>query len=303
MTARSRPPLAHSTRRSVECGQGGVARREWMGAVGRVAATLLGCAILGVGCADSLLHSPRPGAGAHGPPPLGFSAEGRAIRCRAYGYGPQAVLIVGGIHGSEPASAVLAHALCDYLDAHPAAARDRQVVVAPAVNPDGLARNRRTNAHGVDLNRNFATPNWGRGPRSGREPMSEPETRFIAGLIRRYEPGAIVQIHQPLACIDWDGPAGELGEAMARTCELPVKKLGARPGSLGSYAGVERRIPTITLELPGSASLLRPETLWSRYGEALLVAIRFPSARAGDGQFPDVKVGGEMRLRWERHSR
>ena len=237
------------------------------------------------------------------PPPLGFSVEGRAIRCRAYGYGPTAVLIVGGIHGNEPASATLARAPCDRLDTRPAAFRGRQVIVAPSVNPDGLARNQRANAHGVDLNRNFATRNWGRARGSGPEPMSEPETRFVAGLIRRYEPAVVVQLHQPLTCVDWDGPADGLAAAMARACSLPAKKLGARPGSLGSYAGVDRQIATITLELPKSASALPPDALWGRYGEALLVAIRSAPARAASGNYPKVKVGGEARLRWEYRAR
>ena len=234
---------------------------------------------------------------------MGFSVEGRSLRCQAYGRGAPAVLIVGGIHGDEPASATLALSLCRYLDAHPAAVRDRQVLVAPAANPDGLARGTRTNANGVDLNRNFATANWGRDRRRGREPMSEPETRFVAGLVRRYRPAVVVQLHQPLACIDWDGPASALAAAMGRACGLPARKLGARPGSLGSYAGVERAIPTVTVELPRAATGTTPEALWERYGEALLVAIRFPAARAGEARFPDLTVGGDVRLRWEHRSR
>ena len=269
------------------------------------AVVVLGCATLGAGCGSALepASRSRPRAQRVEPPPIGFSVEGRAIRCRAYGHEAPTVLIVGGIHGNEPASATLARALCEHLESHPAAFRGRRVVVAAAVNPDGLARGLRTNAHGVDLNRNFATPNWQEGRRSGAEPLSEPETRFIAGLIRRYEPTVVVQVHQPLRCIDWDGPASALAEAMARACELPLRKLGARPGSLGSYAGVERQIPTVTLELPGSASRLRPETLWARYGDALLAAIQFPSAQAAREPTPRVKVGGDVRLRWERGSR
>jgi len=232
-------------------------------------------------------------------PPAGVSVEGRAIECRAFGYGSQAVLIVGGIHGNEPASAVLARGLCAYLDAHPQAARGRQVLVVPAANPDGLARATRANARGVDLNRNFATANWGRGAHAaGPEPMSEPATRFIAGLIRRYRPAAIVQIHQPLACVDWDGPASALAAAMARLAGLPARKLGARPGSLGSYAGVDRRIPTVTLELPRTATRLDEGAVWDRYGEALLAAVRWEPTRITTGRGPAIDVHGEMRMRW-----
>jgi len=151
------------------------------------------------------------------------------------------------------------------------------VVVAPATNPDGLAAGRRTNARGVDLNRNFDTRNRQAIRRHGPKPLSEPEARFIAELIDRYRPARIVTIHQPLACVDFDGPARELAAAMSRACGLPVRKLGARPGSLGSYAGVDKQIPIVTLELPKSASSLGPPALWRIYGEAMLVAIRYAS--------------------------
>ena len=274
--------------------------------MGRWAPTLAGCALLLAGCGGAPSSVPGRSVASRAsaePPPLGFSVEGRPILVSEYGQGPEAVLVVGGIHGNEPAGAALPKQLCAYLEAHPAVFRGKRVVVAAAVNPDGLAAGTRTNAHGVDLNRNFATPNWRRGRSSGAEPMSEPETRFIAGLVRRYEPAAIVQVHQPLTCIDWDGPAQALALAMAEACGLPLKKLGARPGSLGSYAGVELGVPTVTLEMPKSASARPPAFLWELYGAALLVAIRSPASHAGEGRFPKVKLGGEVRVRWEHSSR
>ena len=85
------------------------------------------------------------------------------------------------------------------------------------------------------------------------KPLSEPEAAFIAALIDRYDPARIITLHQfisqhqPKGCVDWDGPARELAKEMAEASGLPLQKLGARPGSLGSYAGVELQIPTITL--------------------------------------------------------
>ena len=76
--------------------------------------------------------------------------------------------------------------------------------------------------------------------------------------------------------------------------------MGGRPGSLGSYAGTKLGIPTVTLEMPRSATGLAPDALWQRYGEALVVAVRFEGV--GDGpkeSFPRIRVGGEVRLRWE----
>ena len=60
--------------------------------------------------------------------------------------------------------------------------------------------------------------------------------------------------------------------AMAAAGRLKLKRLGAKPGSLGSYAGNTLGIPTITLELPRKASRLSKDELWNRYGSMLLVA-------------------------------
>lgn len=210
----------------------------------------------------------------------GFSIQGKLLEHFVYGSGDQTVLLIGGIHGNEPAGTLLLNQLCEHLSGRPGEAGGRRVVVAPATNPDGLARKLRTNARGVDLNRNFATQNWKRSKVCGPQSMSEPETRFIADLIVRYRPARIVTVHTPLGCVDWDGPAGELAEEVSRASGLPVKKVGARSGSLGSYAGVERRIPTITLELPKPANRLSDRAIWQRYGKALLAAIRYvPAAK------------------------
>ncbi len=63
---------------------------------------------------------------------------------------------------------------------------------------------------------------------------------------------------------------------MAQYCDLPVKKIGARPGSLGSYTGETLGIATITLELPAEASKDGEQALWDKYGKALLAAVLYP---------------------------
>jgi len=217
--------------------------------------------------------------------PSSRSVQGRAIRSWVYS-APSApstrsgqaeertVLFLGGIHGDEPAGVPLCQALRGYLARHPEALAARRVVVAAAVNPDGLTARTRTNARGVDVNRNFAARNRTNGRRHGPRALSEPETRFVAELIRRFRPAAIVTIHQAATCVDHDGPALALARAMSRACGLPVRKLGAYPGSLGSYAGVDLGIPVITLELTAAASRRDEAALWGKYGRALLVAIR-----------------------------
>jgi protein MpaA len=227
-------------------------------------------------------NTPWPDENVRIPPPLGSSVEGRLIRCSVLGSGPETVLILAGIHGDEPAGTVLTRMLRYHLVRHPALFEGKTVVIVPALNPDGLTRNQRRNAHEVDLNRNFDSRNRKPVKGYGKEPLSEPEARFITELIRRYQPGRIVSLHQPLACVDWDGPGRELAKVLAEACGLPMKKLGAKPGSLGSYAGVDLRIPIVTLELPGDATRMDPNEVWEKYGEAMLAVIRYdPSSARG----------------------
>jgi protein MpaA len=139
-----------------------------------------------------------------------------------------------------------------------------------------MAHRSRFNANGVDLNRNFPSANRVNERRTGATSLSEPEARVIKQLIEQYSPDRIISLHQPLACIDYDGPGTTLAVRMAQYCTLSVKKLGARPGSLGSYAGVDLGIPIITFEMRQNDSGLDSNTLWQRYGKALVAAIVYP---------------------------
>ena len=67
---------------------------------------------------------------------------------------------------------------------------------------------------------------------------------------------------------------------MAEASGMRVNRLGARPGSLGSYAGKELGIATITLELPSRANRLDEDDLWQEYGPMLLAAINAKDSKA-----------------------
>jgi protein MpaA len=207
---------------------------------------------------------------------IGTSVQDRPIMCTVLGKGQDVTLILATIHGSEPAGTPLVRRLIDYLQRHPNHLAGRKVVLVPVANPDGMANNSRYNARSVDLNRNFAAANRRNNARNGYAPLSEPEAGAIASVIRQYSPDRIVSIHQPLACIDYDGPAWALASHLAQHCDLPIRKLGAQSGSLGSYAGLSLRIPTITLELPRDAGYSSQEVLWQKYGPALLAAVIYP---------------------------
>ncbi len=183
-------------------------------------------------------------------------------------------IFLGGVHGDEPAPVYILTKLALFLREHPDYYRDKQIIIAPLVNPDGfLARkSTRTNSQGVDLNRNFPTRNWDRdayaewkrnerGVRRkypGQTAGSEIETRFQIALLNRFSPQKIISIHSPLGFYDYDGATSELDRLaqwlheVSRETNFPVNKYKVYPGSLGNYAGVERNIFTITLELSSS---------------------------------------------------
>jgi protein MpaA len=207
---------------------------------------------------------------------IGHSVQGRPVGCEAFGDGGDVILLMATIHGNEPAGTPLLQRLAEELAGRGDLLRGHRILLIPIANPDGYAEHTRGNANGVDVNRNFAAGNWGTRRVNGPEPLSEPESRAIERLIIEERPARIASIHQPLACVDYDGPAAELARIMADSSGLPMRKLGGRPGSLGSWAGLDCGIPIITLELPRSASRLDREELWRRYGEALLAAIVYP---------------------------
>jgi protein MpaA len=98
----------------------------------------------------------------------------------------------------------------------------------------------RQNAHGVDLNRNFSW-HWrhlgrrGDQQYSGRRPLSEPESRFAYGLIRRLQPRITIWFHQPLDVVDESGGNPALERRFARLAHLPFGRLPRYPGSAASW--------------------------------------------------------------------
>ncbi len=215
-----------------------------------------------------------PSSGAYDVSPSSTDAHGE-LDVQVFGTGVEVVMMIATIHGDEAAGTPLLRQLAAHAEANPEILDGVRLVLVPVANPDGFDHDRRTNANGVDLNRNFPSSNYSSRSRHGDEPLSQWESRALHDLILHWTPARVVSIHQPLRCIDYDGPAQALAEAMADACDLPVKKLGARPGSLGSWVGLELGIPIVTVELPGSASRWSDERLWDRYGDMLQAALRF----------------------------
>jgi murein peptide amidase A len=192
---------------------------------------------------------------------LGRSTEGRAILGGTFGpirTSAGVLLVMGGIHGDEPSSVEAVLALGRRLASGTAPAGP--VLLLPALNPDGLSGNRKNSARDVDLNRNFPARSFradhAPGYFPGEHPLSEPETRLIADLIDGSAPiSGVVAVHAPLCCVNYDGPAAAWAAAVGAACGWPVRgDIGyPTPGSLGSWLGLDRGLPVLTLELPPGA--------------------------------------------------
>ncbi len=205
------------------------------------------------------------------------STLGNNIYLLELGEGESTTLIFGGFHGDEPGGFHLVVELARYLNANPDLIKKR-VVLIPAINPDGLLSNERTNANRTDINRNFPTRNWTPAYSEdhnypGREAASEIETLIAIRLLDEYLPAKIISIHSALHIINYDGPAISLANAISSYNNYDISgEIGyPTPGSFGTYAGKELSIPTITLELP----LYDPQQAWQENKEALIRAINF----------------------------
>ena len=85
----------------------------------------------------------------------------------------------------------------------------------------------------------------------GESAGSEIETQFVMEVINEYKPEKILTLHAPYKVVNYDGPAKDWAESVSKIINYPVEEsIGyPTPGSFGTYAGVERNIPVITLEL------------------------------------------------------
>jgi len=177
---------------------------------------------------------------------------------------PQArILLVGGTHGDELASISIVFKWMHTLEEHHSGLFHWRV--NPLMNPDGALQKKhsRTNADGVDLNRNFASPNgaanaaldyWRDKTKENKRrypgpyPLSEPETIWLYQEIRDFKPDVVIAVHAPYSLVDYDAP--DRNNAPRQIGHLYKNLMGTYPGSLGNYAGIYLGVPVVTLELP-----------------------------------------------------
>ncbi|QDP98116.1 murein peptide amidase A [Microlunatus elymi] len=165
---------------------------------------------------------------------IGHSVQGRPIRAwhlGQQGRGIETVVLVAQMHGDEQKVANILTSLRDGRRI-----RGVNLWVVPRYNPDGHAHDRRQNAHGVDLNRNYPA-SWKRVKgyfNSGRKAGSEPETRAMMAFLKRVDPDYLLSFHQPLHGVDTLTPDKKFSRKVAKTLHLPNKKFSCNGGCHGT---------------------------------------------------------------------
>ncbi len=202
----------------------------------------------------------------------GLSTQGQSIDLWVEeGEGPL-TLLVGGFHGDEVEGPYLLTRFIEQLTAAGHVGKTRLAVI-PCLNPDGKLLGTRENANKIDLNRNYPTANFATesyNPHTGiaksGTPGSEVETQWFMDVMQTYSPTRILSIHSDLEMVDYDGPAADWARTIADLTGYKfVENVGyATPGSFGTWAGIERQIPVVTLETEKARSPEELAALWDK---------------------------------------
>jgi murein peptide amidase A len=146
---------------------------------------------------------------------LGRSYEGRPIDVVHVAGAGKRILVVGCIHGNECEGIEVTRLLAR---SHPTA----DLWLVHQLNPDGYARRSRTNAHGVDLNRDFLA-------------ATQRETRIARKLILRLNPDVTIWFHQPQAVVRAWGRSQLTARRYARLAGVAYRTLAWPPGSASRW--------------------------------------------------------------------
>ena len=177
---------------------------------------------------------------------LGRSYEGRPIRVvHVAGAGPR-ILVVGCIHGNECEGIEVTRLLAG-------SRPDADLWLVHQLNPDGYARRSRTNAHGVDLNRDFLA-------------ATQRETRIARKLILRLRPAVTIWFHQPQAVVRAWGPSRATARRYARLAGVPYRSLAWPSGSASRWQNGLGQVSFVVELPPGEL----PDAVARRHADAVL---------------------------------
>lgn len=214
---------------------------------------------------------------------LGLSRGGNPIEIYRFGQGPDAIVLVGGIHGGyEWNTILLAYEMIDYFEQASSDVPDGiSLYIIPAANPDGLADiighvgrfstkeipavtfSGRFNADGVDLNRNWDCKWQPDGQwrdqkiNAGSAPFSEPENQILRDFFIGLPAKAVIWWHSAMPGVFAGGCTGDypaslgLAKVYADGSGYPVQKSFTGyevTGDASDWLSLES-IPSISVEL------------------------------------------------------
>jgi len=180
------------------------------------------------------------------------------------------ILVVGCIHGNECAGRAIVRQLAQMPEPLHA-----DLWLLDNLNPDGLAAGTRTNARGVDLNRNFPSqwrPIGRRGDPeyAGPRPLSGPETRIAAKLILRLRPAITIWFHQPEAIVRAWGQSIAAGRRYAQLARTPFRRLHWPGGTAPNWQNHRfHHASSFVVELPAGPLTPRAAKRYARAVTAL----------------------------------
>ena len=184
---------------------------------------------------------------------FGYTGDGLSIPAYKFGDKGPKVLLIGGVHGDEIEGIQAANGLLQTFSRSFPYKLD--VTLVPIFNLDGALRSQRKNANEIDLNRNLPTQDWT--PEVAKEKYnpgpaacSESENQALVDYITNNTPKFIITLHSWKPMLNVNGDCEAVASVISKHTGYRITDdIGyPTPGSLGTYCGLERQIPTITYE-------------------------------------------------------
>lgn len=207
---------------------------------------------------------------------FGYTARSLPIPAFKYGSEGHHILILGGVHGDEIEGVQAAFAINDrFIRDFP---YKFQATVVPCLNMDGLLAKTRKNGNHVDLNRNLPTLDWTSVAAKeayfpGSSANSEPENKALTAYIDQIKPKFILSLHSWIPLLNINGDCKKIASIISSITGYAVTNdIGyPTPGSLGTYGGIERSIPTLTYEFERE---LDPKVITTLHVDAILEGLK-----------------------------
>lgn len=205
---------------------------------------------------------------------IGASVQGRGITAYSFGTGPNRYIFVGATHGDETSSVYILNGLVEWLESRGGVPARSTVTIIPNLNPDGFAAQTRTNAHNVDLNRNFPANDWKKGVTmpgggynsngGGSKPLSEPESAALASYVLSQSPRLVLTYHAVAGVVipNDSGDSVSLANVYAQKSSVGYAS-NSSTGSIFQY-DTTGAFETWLHDKPGIPTLLIE--LWTKYG-------------------------------------